>query len=79
MEMQKVAFSSQIDSIGYDAFDGTLAVLFKGNSLYHYHNVPHNIYTAMIASPSVGKFFAEHIKGGDFQYTKQLPPEAVKP
>lgn len=47
--------SSNIDSIGYDAFTRTLKVLFKPNSLYHYFDVSEETYQKLMASKSKGQ------------------------
>jgi hypothetical protein len=48
--------------IGNDTL-GTLEVLFKNNEVYHYRNVPKELYESMLGFESVGSFFATYIKG----------------
>lgn len=62
--------SSHIDAIGYDAATKTLAVQFKGGAVYHYHGVDSSVHERMLRVPSVGKYFAEHVKD-KFHFTKQ--------
>lgn len=55
--------SSLISEHGYDATTHTLAVRFKrGGKLYHYEDVPADIYRAMEKAPSLGSFFLANIK-----------------
>lgn len=70
--------SSQITAFGYDAATQTLAVQFPGRgatpgSTYHYSGVPSEVFTAMQAAESKGKFFGTVIRGR-FEYEKQPDP-----
>lgn len=62
--------SSNIEAIGYDAPTSTLGVKFKSGGIYHYHGVPPHVHAALIAAPSIGGHFAQHINR-KFQYTKR--------
>jgi hypothetical protein len=70
--------SSQIAAIGFDATTKTLAIQFKKKagpgSVYHYDNVPADVYQAFVAAESKGRFFGANIKGNaDFTYRKIEP------
>jgi len=54
--------SSAIDSIGYDQSSQTLQIEFVGGEVYDYQGVPPDVYKAMMAAPSKGKFFHSRIK-----------------
>lgn len=54
--------SSNIESIGFH--DSELHVRFKGGQkTYIYKDVPAKLHTDLMASESVGKYFADHVKG----------------
>ena len=55
--------SSNVDSIGYDPESQTLAVRFHGGGVYHYSNVPADMYEMLKQSPSKGQFLNANIKG----------------
>ena len=75
--------SSQIHAHGYDPTTQTLALQFKrkgehgeriGGSIYHYSNVPADVYQAFVAAESKGRYFGANIKGNaDFTYRKIEP------
>lgn len=68
--------SSQIAAHGYDADTQTLGVKFNNSpSAYHYFDVAPEVYAAMLAAESVGKFFGSTIRH-KFPYEKQ-PDEAT--
>lgn len=68
--------SSQIASYGYDAGTQTLGVKFiNTTSAYHYFDVEPEVYAAMQAADSVGKFFGAKIRN-KFAFEKQ-PDEAT--
>lgn len=54
--------SSQIEAVGYDEASKTLAVQFKKGSVYHYANVPAEIYQSFSKAESLGRFFGTNIK-----------------
>lgn len=67
--------SSQIYAAGHDPDTKTLALQFKGKngpgSVYHYPNMSAEKYADFLKAPSLGKFFAAHIKGHkDHPHTK---------
>jgi len=58
--------SSVIASIHYD--QGILKIIFVSGTVYHYKNVPEEVYIAMKNSKSKGIYFNQHIKGNyDFE------------
>jgi hypothetical protein len=66
--------SSQVKAYGYDAETRTLAVQFiSNNALYHYADVPAEVFEAMKAAPSVGAFFGKSIRP-HYVCTKQPDP-----
>jgi len=65
-----VVKSSQIEAIGYDAGSKTLAVRFKGGSVYHYDDVPAEVHAALAKAESVGSHFHANVKKAGFQYRK---------
>lgn len=63
--------SSQIMAHGYDPETKTLALQFRhGGSVYHYDDVPLELYDGLRLSESAGKFFGQHIKAGGFRFRK---------
>ena len=54
--------SSTILSIGYDAENKALHILFNGGHEYLYRDVPASLWDEFREAPSAGKFFAAHIK-----------------
>lgn len=54
--------SSNVKGVGYDAPSQTLEVEFQGGGVYRYFDVPADVYAAMLAAPSIGKFLNAHIK-----------------
>ena len=54
--------SSNVAQVGYDLATQTLAVQFKaGAKVYHYANVPPDVYEEMGKAESVGRFIGAHI------------------
>lgn len=68
METQRVS-SSSISSIGYDSSSSTLEIRFLNGGVYHYFNVPLNIYQNLMSASSHGTYLNTYIKGG-YRYTK---------
>lgn len=69
--MQRTAVSSSnIESIGYDASSSILEVRFLNGAIYQYHNVPHSIYSGLMAAPSHGSYLDTYIKKGGYSYRK---------
>ena len=70
MELTEV-LSTNIRAIGYEEESNTLAVKFAyGDSIYHYFQVPSEVYKLLMASPSVGSFFEANIKH-KYKFQKQ--------
>lgn len=64
--------SSAIRRAEYDADERLLQLWFKGDGLpYGYRKVPEEIFDALCAADSQGRFFAAHIRD---QYEVVLPP-----
>jgi hypothetical protein len=72
MERQPVQ-SSNIKSVGYDAASKVLEIAFSSGGIYQYANVPASEHAALVAAPSVGKYFHAHIKS---QYSGRKAPSA---
>lgn len=53
--------SSNVVAVGYE--NGTLAVEFTSGSIYEYANVPQQVYEALLAAPSKGRFLRESVYG----------------
>ncbi|MCQ9378838.1 KTSC domain-containing protein [Methyloversatilis sp. XJ19-49] len=73
--------SSQIEAFGYDAESQILAIRFPGRgatpgSVYHYADVPANVFEAMSGAESKGKFFGGQIRG-HYAYEKQPDANGV--
>lgn len=62
IERQPVV-SSDLASVGYDAATQTLEIEFKATGVYRYFSVPQDLFNQLLATPSPGKFFLQHIKG----------------
>jgi len=62
--------STNIEAIGYD--DGTreLHVQFLSSGLYIYHDVPRDVYEAMLIAPSKGSFLNREIRNV-YHFSKQ--------
>ncbi len=69
--------SSQIAAHGYDAATQTMALQFKrkgengervGGSIYHYDNVPPEVYDEFCKCESKGGFFGQRIKIAPSKY-----------
>ena len=41
----------------------TLEIEFKATGVYRYFSVPRAVHDALLATPSPGKYFLQHIKG----------------
>lgn len=74
--------SSQIHSIGHHAPTLTLAIRFRTKtgrgSLYHYQNVPAEIFGDLSGAASVGSYFAKHIKGHPNDFPSVRVDEAAE-
>ena len=69
--------SSQIEAIGYDEPSKTLAVQFRKGAIYHYANVPVDVYKAFSKADSLGKFLGAHIKAHPEKYPFKKVPQKV--
>ncbi len=61
MERQSVD-SSSLQSIGYDTLTQALEVEFHHGALYLYRDVPPNVFEALMAADSKGRFFNANIR-----------------
>ena len=65
--------SSNIKAIGFDEQSSTLRIAFHATAdVYDYASVPQRVYSLLLASPSKGEFFREHIKDR-YRFTKANP------
>jgi hypothetical protein len=62
IERQPVV-SSDVAAIGYEESSQTLEIEFKATGAYRYFSVPKAVFDELMATPSPGKFFRQHIKG----------------
>lgn len=62
--------SSNIRSVGYDAFDMVLEVEFNNGTVYQYYDVPEALYKGLMSADSHGKFLTEYIKKGGYRYER---------
>jgi hypothetical protein len=69
MEMIDVQ-SSNLSQVGYDPETRTLAIVFKKGDLYHYDDVPPEVFDELMEAPSTGRYFSQHIRNS-FTYTKE--------
>ena len=56
--------SSVIAEVGYDDERALLEVEFKTGRVYHYLDVPPEVFEELIAADSVGGYFNEQIRRG---------------
>lgn len=49
-------------SIGYDEDNRVLEIEFQSGEIWQYVDFPQSVYLVMLISPSIGKFFQEHIR-----------------
>ena len=73
--------SSQLNGFGYDADSKTLAISFPGrgaqpDTIYHYFDVPAEVWSDFLAAESKGKFFGAEIKGM-YRYEKQPDADGI--
>lgn len=55
--------SSSLAAIGFDDDTGTVAIQFRGGTIFHYANVPPDVVGQLYTAPSMGTFYAQQIKG----------------
>lgn len=62
--MTRVRFgSSMMASAGYDAVTRVLEIEFVTGAVYHYFDVPLDLYQELLDAPSHGRFFHNRIRG----------------
>jgi hypothetical protein len=54
--------STTINSVAYNPEDRMLEIEFQGGKVYHYHNVPQDVYYSLLNATSAGKYFNENIR-----------------
>ncbi len=67
--------SSNINAIGHDPEAQALHVRFKSGDCYVYAGVGRELFESAMASDSIGRFIAQHVKG-KFEFTKLDREEA---
>jgi hypothetical protein len=60
--LRQRVISSELRSVGYDRHNNVLEAEFRTGGVYRYFGVPPNVYAALIAAPSKGRFFNMQIK-----------------
>lgn len=58
----EVVASSMLRAIGYDAETQTVSVQFKNGDIWHYTEVPQDVYDYVRLAPSVGSAFVQYIR-----------------
>jgi len=62
--MQRIPVkSSNLHSIGYDEGSQILEIEFLNGSVYEYSEIPKELHEGLMAAPSHGKYYNQHIKG----------------
>jgi hypothetical protein len=56
--------SSSIASVGYDDAEQVMEIEFRTGKVYQYPMIPREKYDALMAAPSVGKYYAANFKQG---------------
>ena len=54
--------SSVIESLGYDSDSRVLEVEFRTGRIYHYFQVPPDLYRDLLKAESIGEFFNRNIR-----------------
>ena len=54
--------SSNLATVAYDPWEGTLAIGFHGGRLYEYYDVSCDEYLGLLHATSHGKYFHAHIR-----------------
>lgn len=54
--------SSNLHSVDYESWSGTLTITFRSGSVYEYYGVPASVCEDLLAADSPGRFHHEHIK-----------------
>lgn len=61
--MERTALRSrEIAIAGYDPHCSKLEITFRSGGVYHYSEVPEEIFKRFLSAPSQGKYFEENIK-----------------
>lgn len=60
--LRQVVDSSSLLSIGYDRAERALEVEFRSGSVYRYDQVPSELVSELLRSPSKGQFFQERVR-----------------
>lgn len=61
--------SKVLQALGYDSATRVLAAKFNENKVYHYSDVPPEVYEQLMAAESVGIAFAKLVIAADFDFT----------
>ncbi|MEZ4817538.1 MAG: KTSC domain-containing protein [Flavobacteriaceae bacterium] len=69
MERQSVE-SSNLASIGYDAYNEILEIEFNHGGVYQYFDVPENVYEELMNASSHGQYFDRNIKKAGYEFQK---------
>ena len=67
--------SSALAAVGYDAERCLLHIRFRHTGLYTYQNVPPDVFEALLAAESKGRFYNQYIRNAFEQY-RRLEPES---
>ena len=54
--------SSNIAGVSYWPGPRTMHITFRGGRTYRYRDVPQDLYEALLAADSIGKYFAAHVR-----------------
>ncbi len=65
----RAVVSSNIAAVGYDSTARTLVVTFKTGAVYHYADVPHEVYVGLYEAESPGACLKANVVG-KFKYTR---------
>ena len=68
MTYQRVS-SSSVAEVGYDPTEKTLAIRFHSGAEYRYAHVSREIYQALVAASSIGRYFNVEIRGA-YEYQR---------
>lgn len=60
---RKPVRSTNIVSIGYDSDTSVLEIEFYSREVYQYTNIPQRLFDDFMTSQSLGRYFAQNIKG----------------
>ena len=62
--------SEAMRSVGYDPRRRILEIEFASGDVYRYRDVPPELHLDLMQAPSLGEFFAHHIRDAGFDYEK---------